>query len=157
MSELEELQKASAGLQRCRNELRVLMESSSPESEEAVKAELGVAKAKLGVAEAKLGVAEAELYEAKRKEATPERQSEIAKAEMGVVKAEMGVVKAEMGVAKAEWDVAIAAYNAEAKNPITSTERLRSLQDQIDARKETYKRLEGQLSFVGFRSPNGST
>ena len=150
MSELEELQKASAGLQRCRDELRGLMESSSPESEEAVKAELGVAKAKLGVAEAKLGVAEAELYEAKRKEATPERQSEIAKAEMGVA-------KAEMGVAKAEWDVAIAAYNAEAKNPITSTERLRSLQDQIDARKETYKRLEGQLSFVGFRSPNGST
>ena len=157
MSEPGELQAAKAELQKKRSILRganerhdKLLESSSPDPQEVLEAKVGVAETELGVAKAKLGVAEA-------KEETPERQTEIAKAEMGVAKAEMGVAKAEMGVAKAEWDVAIAAYNAEAKNPITSTERLRSLQDQIDARKETYKRLEGQLSFVGFRSPNGST
>jgi len=150
MSEPGELQAAKAELQKKRSILRganerhdKLLESSSPDPQEVLEAKVGVAETELGVAKAKLGVAEA-------KEETPERQTEIAKAEMGVA-------KAEMGVAKAEWDVAIAAYNAEAKIPNTSTERLRSLQDQIDARKETYKRLEGQLSFVGFRSPNGST
>ena len=143
MSDLQELQDASQALRARKRFLRLatekrekLLEPSSPEPQEVCEAELVVAKAKLGVAEA-------ELDEAKVKEDTTERQPEIA--------------KAEVGVAKAEWDVAIAAYNAEAKIPNTSTERLRSLQDQIDARKETYKRLEGQLSFVGFRSPNGST
>jgi SpoU rRNA methylase family enzyme len=138
MSDLQELQDASQALRARKRFLRLatekrekLLEPSSPEPQEVCEAELVVAKAKLGVAEA-------ELDEAKVKEDTTERQPEIAKAEMGVA-------KAEVGVAKAEWDVAIAAYNAEAKIPNTSTERLRSLQDQIDARKETYKRLEGQL------------
>ena len=142
----EELRAAKAELQRKKKNLLTaiqrhdeLLESSSPESQEVLKAELGVAKAKLGVAEAKLGVAEAE-------DETPGRQSEIAKAEMGVA-------KAEMGVAKAEWDIAIAAYTSEAKT--SNPERLEILQGQINDRKETYKRLEGQLSSLDFHAPPG--
>ena len=153
MSEAGQLQAAKAELQRKNKNLRTaiqrhdeLLESSSPESQEVLKAELGVAKAKLGVAEAKLGVAEAE-------DETPGRQSEIAKAEMGVA-------KAEMGVAKAEWDVAIAVYNSEAKT--SNQGRLEFLQGQIEGRKEryndskeAYKRLEGQLSSLDFHAPPG--
>jgi len=181
MSEPGELQAAKAELQRKKNNLRTaiqrhdkLLESSSAESQEALKAELGVAKAKLGVAEAELGVAKEELGVAKEelgvvkaKEDTPEQQSEIVKAEMGVVKAEMGVAKAEMGVAKAEWDVAIAVYDSEAKT--SNPGRLEFLQGQINDRKETYndskqayndrkityKRLEGQLPSLDFRAPPG--
>jgi hypothetical protein len=188
MSEPGELQAAKAELQRKKNNLRTaiqrhdkLLESSSAESQEALKAELGVAKAKLGVAEAELGVAKEELGVAKEelgvvkaKEDTPEQQSEIVKAEMGVVKAEMGVAKAEMGVAKAEmgvakaeWDVAIAVYDSEAKT--SNPGRLEFLQGQINDGKETYndskqayndrkityKRLEGQLSSLDFRAPPG--
>jgi hypothetical protein len=174
MSEPGELQAAKAELQRKKNNLRTaiqrhdkLLESSSAESQEALKAELGVAKAKLGVAEAELGVAKEELGVVKAKEDTPEQQSEIVKAEMGVVKAEMGVAKAEMGVAKAEWDVAIAVYDSEAKT--SNPGRLEFLQGQINDGKETYndskqayndrkityKRLEGQLSSLDFRAPPG--
>ena len=133
MSELEELQEAKLELNRCNKILRTLRASPLSDSEEVLKAELGVAKAKLGVAEAKLGVAEA-------KEESQERLSEIA--------------KAEMGVAKAEWDVAIAVYNFEAKT--SNTGRLEFLQGQIEGRKETYKTLEGQLSSPDFHAPPGS-
>ncbi len=138
MSEPGELQAAKEELQKKKKILRratetydeLVLGSSSPEPEEVLKAELGVAKAELGVSKAELGVAKAELGVAKAKEDTPERQSEIA--------------KADMGVAKAEWDVAIAVYDVEAKT--SNRERLGFLQDQINDRKETYKRLEGQLS-----------
>lgn len=166
MSEAGELQAAKAELQRKNKNLRTaiqrhdeLLESSSPESQEVLKAKLGVAEAELGVAKAKLGVAEAKLGVAEAEDETPQRQSEIAKAEMDVAKAEMGVAKAEMGVAKAEWDIAIAVYNSEAKS--SNPGRLEFLQGQINDRKETYndskeayKRLEGQLSSPDFRASN---
>ena len=159
MSEAGELQAAKAELQRKNKNLRTaiqrhdeLLESSSPESQEVLKAKLGVAEAELGVAKAKLGVAEAKLGVAEAEDETPQRQSEIAKAEMGVA-------KAEMGVAKAEWDIAIAVYNSEAKS--SNPGRLEFLQGQINDRKatyndskEAYKRLEGQLSSPDFRASN---
>ena len=166
MSEAGELQAAKAELQRKNKNLRTaiqrhdeLLESSSPESQEVLKAKLGVAEAELGVAKAKLGVAEAKLGVAEAEDETPQRQSEIAKAEMDVA-------KAEMGVAKAEWDIAIAVYNSEAKS--SNPGRLEFLQGQINDRKETYndskeayndskeayKRLEGQLSSPDFRASN---
>ena len=162
MSEAGELQAAKAELQRKNNNLRTaiqrhdeLLESSSPESQEVLKAELGVAKARLGVAEAKLGVAEAELGAAKAKRDVAEAKDDTPE----IVKAEMGVAKAEMGVAKAEWDVAIAVYNSEPKTSNPGT--LEFLQGQINDRKETYndrketyKRLEGQLSSPDFRASN---
>ena len=130
MSELEELQEAKLELKRCNKILRTLRASPLSDSEDVLKAELGVAKAELGVAKAKLDIAEA-------KEET-ERQSEIA--------------KAEMDVAKAEWDIAIAVYTSEAKT--SNSDRLEFLQGQIKDRKETYKRLEGQLSSPDFRASN---
>ena len=127
MSELEDLGAAKAELRRCRNEWRTLRTSSSPDSQE-------VLKAKVGVAEAELDVAKAELSVAKAKEDTPERQLEIA---------------------KADWDVAKAVYDvAEAKG--SGQERLEFLQGEIAAKQATYTRLEGQLSSLDFCAPHVS-
>jgi hypothetical protein len=48
-----------------------LLESSSPDPQEVLEAELGVAKAEFDIAKARFGVAEAGLDEAKTKEDTP--------------------------------------------------------------------------------------
>jgi len=163
MSEPGELQAAKAELQRKKNILLAaiqrhdkLLESSSPESQEALKAELGVAKAELGVAKAKFGVAEAELDAAKAKEDTPERQLEIAKAEEQVAKAEEQVAKAEEQVALAELKEAAAQAKRDGDQY-----RLKRLQEAIDAKISAPHRLAGQfsdtlvaLNFCALPNPN---
>ena len=97
MSELEDLGAAKAELRRCRNELRTLRTSSSPDSQEVLKAKVGVAEAELDVAKAELGVAKAELGVAKAKEDTPEQK---------IAELKQNVAKAAREVAKADWELA---------------------------------------------------
>ena len=96
---------ALARLKTCKNNLRALS-SSSPGSEEFLKAKFRVAEAQLDVAEEKLDEAEEKLRVAEAKEDTPEQRSEIAKAEVGVAKAKVGVAEARVGVAEAHLRVA---------------------------------------------------
>ena len=99
-----------------------LLDSSSPDSQEVLKAELGVAKAELGVAKAKLEVAEAELDEAKARDDTPEQK---------IAELKQNVVNAKTEVAKADWELA----NARNED-----------KDDIKLKKIAYeKALEGQL------------
>jgi hypothetical protein len=127
MSEFNELQEAKGELQRRRNILRVLvtkydelLQSSSPDSEEVLKARVGVAEARVGVAEAKVGVAEAK--------GAPE----------AIAKARVSVAEAKVGVAEAKYDVA----EAQDSNP----QKLERLQGEIVAKQAKYDELEGQFS-----------
>jgi chromosome segregation ATPase len=134
MSEFNELQEAKGELQRRRNILRVLvtkydelLQSSSPDSEEVLKARVGVAEARVGVAEAKVGVAEAK-YDVAEAKGAPEATAE----------ARVGVAEAKVGVAEAKYDVA----EAKGSNP----QKLERLQGEIVAKQAKYDELEGQFS-----------
>jgi ABC-type Na+ efflux pump permease subunit len=142
---MSELGAARAELQRKTNYLRTasqkhdeLLQYSSAESEEAVNSELAVAKAELGVATAKLGVAEAELDEAKRKEATPERKSEIAelKGEIAELKEDVTLAELKKAAAQAKSD--------------GDKERLKRMQEAVDAKISAPRRLGGQHSATLF-------
>jgi hypothetical protein len=97
-----------------------LLQSSSPDSEEVLKARVGVAEARVGVAEAKVGVAEAK--------GAPE----------AIAKARVSVAEAKVGVAEAKYDVA----EAKGSNP----QKLERLQGEIVAKQAKYDELEGQFS-----------
>jgi hypothetical protein len=135
-----------------------LLQSSSPDSEEVLKARVGVAEARVGVAEAKVGVAEAKYDVAEAKgapEATAEARVGVAEAKVGVAeakydvaeakgapeaiaKARVGVAEAKVGVAEAKYDVA----EAKESNP----QKLERLQGEIVAKQAKYDELEGQFS-----------
>jgi chromosome segregation ATPase len=104
MSETGELQAAKARLQRKKNVLQraydrhdELLDSTSPDPQEVLKAKVGVAEAELDVAKAELGVAKAELGVAKAKEDTPEQK---------IAELKQNVAKAAREVAKADWELA---------------------------------------------------
>ncbi len=141
MSEFNELQEAKGELQRRRNILRILvtkydglLSSSSPDSEEVLKARVGVAEARVGVAEAEFDEAKAKLRAAEANGAL----EAIAKARVGIVEARVGVAEARVGVAEAKYDVAEAAGS--------NLQKLERLQGEIVAKRAKCNELEGQFS-----------
>ena len=172
MSEFNELQEAKGELQRRRKILQVLatkydelLQSSSPDSEEVLKARVSVAEARVGVAEAEFDEAKAKLRAAQAKgapEATAEARVGVAEARVGVAEAKVGVAEAKydvaeakgapeataearVGVAEAKVGVAEAKYDvAEAKG--SNPQKLERLQGEIVAKQAKYDELEGQFS-----------
>lgn len=148
---ISRLQEATAELKRKENILRIaklhldeLQASSPPLSEEILApARLRVAEAELSVFKAKLCVAEANLRVAEAQTAAQAAQ---------ITKAQREVAELKAYVGKADWDVANLKLEVAKGGGNEGERRLNSLQEDIDVKRDDYRRLSGQLSLFVVRS-----